>query len=535
MKNTQSFEIDRIEEKTTEDSFFFFLEILAFIRFNSGRNQFFINQNVNKIREEISFKEHPSEQTILVSSLSLTRRSVIGIDLGTTNSCVALTEAGQPKVIENSEGERTTPSVVSFSAEGEKNVGTLAKRQAVTNPENTFYATKRLIGRKFIDSEVQEDLKNLSYEVVKHKNGDAWVKSTDGKTYSPSQIGAFILTKMKETAEGYLGTPVNNAVITVPAYFNDAQRQATKDAGQIAGLEVKRIINEPTAAAMAYGLDKQDSKVLAVYDLGGGTFDISILEMMEGVFEVKATNGDTSCGGEDLDNIILKFVLNEFKTQTGIDVAGDKMALQRVKEAAEKAKIELSSATTTDINLPFLTADATGPKHLNLSISRAKLEAMTEEFIKKTLKPCQSCLDDADMSKAEIDDVILVGGSTRMPLVQQTVKEFYGKEPSKGVNPDEAVALGAAIQGGILTGGFEGIVLVDVTPLSLGLETLGGVFTRVIERNKTIPCSQSQIFTTAADNQTSVTIKVYQGEREMAADNKYLGTFDLSGIAPAPR
>jgi molecular chaperone DnaK len=340
---------------------------------------------------------------------------------------------------------------------------------------------------------------------------------------------------MRETAEAYLGTKVDSAVITVPAYFNDSQRQATKDAGQIAGLNVKRIINEPTAAAMAYGLDKQESKVLAVYDLGGGTFDISILEMMEGVFEVKATNGDTSAGGEDLDHIILKFILNEFKNQTGIDVSKDKMALQRVKEAAEKAKIELSSTTTTDINLPFLTADASGPKHLNLQISRAKLEAMVEAFVKKTLKPCENCLKDADMTKADIDEVLLVGGSTRMPLVQQTVKEFYGKEPSKGVNPDEAVALGAAIQGGILSGGFEGIVLVDVTPLSLGLETLGGVFTKVIERNKTIPCSQSQSFTTAADNQTSVTIKVYQGEREMAADNKYLGTFDLSGIPPAPR
>lgn len=411
----------------------------------------------------------------------------------------------------------------------------MAKRQAVTNPENTFYATKRLIGRKFTDKAVQDDIKHLSYSAIQHSNGDVWVQTTDGQSYSPSQIGAFVLTKMKETAEGYLGNPVNSAVITVPAYFNDSQRQATKDAGKIAGLDVKRIINEPTAAAMAYGLDKQDSKTLAVYDLGGGTFDISILEMMEGVFEVKATNGDTSCGGEDLDNIILQFVLNEFKAQSGLDISGDKMALQRVKEAAEKAKIELSSSTNTEINLPYLTADASGPKHLNLSISRAKLESMITEFVKRTLKPCENCLKDADLSKGEIDDVILVGGTTRIPLVQQIVKEFYGKDPSKGVNPDEAVALGAAIQGGILTGGFEGIVLVDVTPLSLGLETLGGVMTKVIERNKTIPCSQSQTFTTAADNQTSVTIKVYQGEREMAADNKYLGTFDLTGVAPAPR
>lgn len=455
------------------------------------------------------FTRFITKQAKAANRVSRPFSTIIGIDLGTTNSCVAITEAGKPKVIENAEGARTTPSIVAFGDKGQKLVGAPAKNQAITNPENTFYATKRLIGRKFTDKEVQNDTKNLSYKVTKHSNGDAWLQTTDGKQYSPSQIGAFILTKMKETAEAYLGTKVDSAVITVPAYFNDSQRQATKDAGQIAGLNVKRIINEPTAAAMAYGLDKQESKVLAVYDLGGGTFDISILEMMEGVFEVKATNGDTSAGGEDLDHIILKYILNEFKSKTGIDIQGDKMALQRVKEASEKAKIELSSTTTTDINLPFLTADASGPKHLNMQMTRAKLEAMTEAFIKKTIKPCENCLKDAGMGKNDIDEVLLVGGSTRMPLVQQIVKEFYGKEPSKGVNPDEAVALGAAIQGGILSGGFEGIVLVDVTPLSLGLETLGGVFTKVIERNKTIPCSQSQTFTTAADNQTSVTIKVY--------------------------
>lgn len=426
--------------------------------------------------------------------------SIIGIDLGTTNSCVAVTEAGQPKVIENAEGDRTTPSIVAFNDAGEKLVGLPAKRQAATNPTNTFYATKRLIGRKFKDSETQKDAKNLAYEIVKHSNGDAWVATNNGKSYSPSQIGAFVLTKMKETAEDYLGTTVNDAVVTVPAYFNDSQRQATKDAGQISGLNVKRIINEPTAAAMAYGLDKKESKVLAVYDLGGGTFDVSILEMMEGVFEVKSTNGDTSCGGEDVDIIILKWVVEEFKKQSGMDLTPNKEAIQRVREAAEKAKIELSSTTNTNINIPYITADSSGPKHLNIDISRKKLETMIEAFLSKTVKPCENCLKDADMNKSEIDEVILVGGMTRMPSVQEKVKSIFSKEPSKGVNPDEAVALGAAIQGGILTGGFTDIVLVDVTPLSLGIETLGGVMTKIIERNKTIPCSNSMPFTTAADN-----------------------------------
>lgn len=444
-------------------------------------------------------------------------------------------EGGQPKVIENSEGMRTTPSIVAFQKDGTRLVGALAKRQGVTNPENTIYASKRLIGRKFDEKEVQKDIKNLSYKVVAHTNGDAWIQTTDGKKYSPSQIGAFVLTKMKETAESYLGTPVTEAVITVPAYFNEPQRQATKDAGKISGMDVLRIINEPTAGCLAYGLDKKASKVVAVYDLGGGTFDISILEMMEGVFEVKATNGDTSCGGEDVDGIIQEWIINEFRQQSGINVAGNKIALQRIREAAEKAKIELSSTTMTDINLPYLADDATGPKHVNLTLSRSKMEAMIDNFLKRTIKPCENCLKDAGLNKSQIDEVLLVGGMTRMPKVQSLVETLFGRKPNKGVNPDEAVAVGAAIQGGVLKGDVKDIVLVDVTPLSLGIETMGGVFTRIIERNRSLPASATQVFTTAQDNQTSVSIVVLQGEREMAADNKSLGRFDLSGIPPSRR
>jgi molecular chaperone DnaK len=460
---------------------------------------------------------------------------VIGIDLGTTNSCVAIMEGGQPKVIENSEGMRTTPSIVAFQKDGSRLVGALAKRQAVTNPENTIYASKRLIGRKFDEKDVQKDLKNLSYKVVNHTNGDAWIQTTDGKKYSPSQIGAFVLTKMKETAEAYLGQPVSEAVITVPAYFNEPQRQATKDAGQIAGLKVLRIINEPTAACLAYGMEKKASKVVAVYDLGGGTFDISILEMMDGVFEVKATNGDTSCGGEDVDGIIQNWVIDEFRQQSGINVQSNKVALQRIREAAEKAKIELSSTTMTEINLPYLADDATGPKHCNIQLSRAKLESMIDAFLKRTIKPCESCLSDAGLKKNQIDEILLVGGMTRVPKVQTLVENLFGKKPNKGVNPDEAVAVGAAIQGGVLKGDVKDIVLVDVTPLSLGIETMGGVFTRIIERNRALPASATQVFTTASDNQTAVSISVLQGEREMAADNKSLGRFDLTGILPARR
>lgn len=460
---------------------------------------------------------------------------VIGIDLGTTNSCVAMMEAGQAKVIENSEGARTTPSIVAFTPTGEKLVGIPAKNQAVTNPENTFYATKRLIGKKFTDADVQKDAKHLSYKVVKHSNGDAWVAKTNGEKLSPSQIGAYTLGKMKETAEGYLGMPVTEAVVTVPAYFNDSQRTATKDAGQIVGLDILRIINEPTAACLAYGIDKNESKIIAVYDLGGGTFDVSILEMMDGVFEVKATNGDTSLGGEDIDAMITNFLLGEFKTQSGVDVSNDKMAIQRIREAAEKAKIELSSSNQSDINLPFLTADNTGPKHFIYTLTRAKLNNLTDDFINKTLKPCELCLKDAGFKKNEIDDVLLVGGMTRMPKVQEIVEKFFGKKPSKGINPDEAVAVGAAIQGGVLKGDVKDIVLVDVTPLSLGIETLGGVFTSIIDRNTTIPTKKTQVFSTAADNQTQVNIKVYQGERKMCADNKFLGQFDLVGIPPSPR
>jgi molecular chaperone DnaK len=444
-------------------------------------------------------------------------------------------EGGQPKVIENSEGMRTTPSIVAFQKDGTRLVGALAKRQGVTNPENTIYASKRLIGRKFDEKEVQKDIKNLSYKVVAHTNGDAWIQTTDGKKYSPSQIGAFVLTKMKETAESYLGTPVTEAVITVPAYFNEPQRQATKDAGKISGMDVLRIINEPTAGCLAYGLDKKASKVVAVYDLGGGTFDISILEMMEGVFEVKATNGDTSCGGEDVDGILQEWIINEFRQQSGINVAGNKIALQRIREAAEKAKIELSSTTMTDINLPYLADDATGPKHVNLTLSRSKMEAMIDNFLKRTIKPCENCLKDAGLNKSQIDEVLLVGGMTRMPKVQTLVETLFGRKPNKGVNPDEAVAVGAAIQGGVLKGDVKDIVLVDVTPLSLGIETMGGVFTRIIERNRSLPASATQVFTTAQDNQTSVSIVVLQGEREMAADNKSLGRFDLSGIPPSRR
>lgn len=463
------------------------------------------------------------------------RGAVIGIDLGTTNSCVAVMEGKQAKVIENSEGSRTTPSVVAFTKDGERLVGMPAKRQAVTNSANTFYATKRLIGRRFEDPEVKKDMNNVSYKIVKASNGDAWVQGTDGKMYSPSQIGAFVLIKMKETAEAYLNTKVKNAVITVPAYFNDSQRQATKDAGQISGLNVLRVINEPTAAALAYGMDKTEDKIIAVYDLGGGTFDISILEIQKGVFEVKSTNGDTFLGGEDFDNILVNYLSSEFKKEQGIDVAKDPMAMQRLKEAAEKAKIELSSGLQTDINLPYLTMDASGPKHMNIKLSRSKFESLVGDLIKRTISPCQKALKDAEVSKSEVGEVLLVGGMTRMPKVQSTVQEIFGKQPSRAVNPDEAVAVGAAVQGGVLAGDVTDVLLLDVTPLSLGIETLGGVFTRLINRNTTIPTKKSQVFSTAADGQTQVEIKVFQGEREMASNNKILGQFSLIGIPPAPR
>jgi molecular chaperone DnaK len=459
---------------------------------------------------------------------------VIGIDLGTTNSCVAVMDGKNAKVIENSEGARTTPSMVAFTGDGERLVGQPAKRQAVTNPERTIFAVKRLIGRRFDDPTVEKDKKLVPYKIVKGGNGDAWVE-IDSKAYSPSQISAFILQKMKETAEAYLGTKVEQAVITVPAYFNDAQRQATKDAGKIAGLEVLRIINEPTAAALAYGLDKKEGQTIAVYDLGGGTFDISILEIGDGVFEVKSTNGDTFLGGEDFDMRLVNYLADEFKKEQGIDLRGDKLALQRLKEAAEKAKIELSSATQTEINLPFITADAAGPKHLTMKLTRAKFEALVDDLIQKTVGPCKSALKDAGLTAGEIQEVVLVGGMTRMPKVQEVVKQFFGKEPHKGVNPDEVVAIGAAIQAGVLQGDVKDVLLLDVTPLSLGIETLGGVFTRLIDRNTTIPTKKGQVFSTAEDAQSAVTIRVFQGEREMAADNKMLGQFDLVGIPPAPR
>ncbi|KAH9391337.1 Stress-70 protein, mitochondrial [Tyrophagus putrescentiae] len=451
---------------------------------------------------------------------------VIGIDLGTTNSCVAVMEGKTPKVIENAEGARTTPSVVAFTADGERLVGMPAKRQAVTNAANTFYATKRLIGRRWDDAEVQKDMKVVSYKIVKASNGDAWIEG-HGKLYSPSQIGAFILTKMKETAEAYLNTPVKNAVVTVPAYFNDSQRQATKDAGQIAGLNVLRVINEPTAAAIAYGMDKTEDKVVAVYDLGGGTFDISILEIQKGVFEVKSTNGDTFLGGEDFDNTLVNFLAGEFRKDQGVDVTKDIMAMQRLKEAAEKAKIELSASLQTDINLPYLTMDASGPKHLNMKLTRSKFEQLVADLIKRTVEPCKKAMSDAEVQKSDIKEVILVGGMSRMPKVQELVQEIFGRAPSKAVNPDEAVAVGAAVQGGVLSGNVTEILLLDVTPLSLGIETLGGVMTKLINRNTTIPTKKSQVFSTAADGQTQVEIKVYQGEREMAANNKILGQFSL--------
>lgn len=467
-------------------------------------------------------------------NFSNVRGDVVGIDLGTTNSCVAVMEGTQPKVLENAEGMRTTPSVVAFSKDGQRLIGVVAKRQAVTNPENTFFSTKRLIGRRFDEEAISKERGILPYKIVKADNGDAWVEGW-GKRYSPSQIGAFVLMKMKETAESYLGRDVRQAVITVPAYFNDSQRQATKDAGKIAGLEVLRIINEPTAAALAYGMDKEDGKTIAVYDLGGGTFDVSILEILGGVFEVKATNGNTSLGGEDFDQKVLQHLVSEFKKKEGVDLSKDRLALQRLREAAETAKIELSSKLSTEINLPFITADQSGPKHLQISLSRAQLEELVGGLLRQSIEPCEKCIKDAGIKKSDLSDVILVGGMTRMPKVGEVVRNIFQREPSKGVNPDEAVAMGAAIQAGVLKGEIKDLLLLDVCPLSLGIETLGGVFTRLINRNTTIPTKKSQVFSTAADNQTQVGIKVYQGEREMAAANKLLGQFDLVGIPPAPR
>merc|ERR1712123_192275 len=460
---------------------------------------------------------------------------VAGIDLGTTNSCVAVMEGTQAKVLENAEGSRTTPSYVAITADGERLVGAPARRQAVTNPANTFYATKRLIGRQHNDPDLKKDIDASPFSIVRANGGDAWVEGSDGKRYSPSQVGAFILGKMKETAEGYLGTTVKNAVVTVPAYFNDSQRQATKDAGQISGLNVLRVINEPTAAALAYGMDKTEDKIIAVFDLGGGTFDVSILEIQKGVFEVKSTNGNTFLGGEDFDNHMLQYLVGEFKKDQGIDLSKDAMALQRVREAAEKAKVELSSSAQTDINLPYLTMDASGPKHMNMKLSRAKFEQIVGDLIKKTVDPCIKAMKDAEVSKSDIGEVILVGGMSRMPKVQDTCKDVFGRAPSKSVNPDEAVAMGAAIQGGVLAGDVTDVLLLDVTPLSLGIETLGGVFTKLINRNTTIPTKKSLVFSTAADGQTQVELKVHQGEREMAKDNKMLGQFQLTGIPPAPR
>ncbi|KAE9548999.1 hypothetical protein FO519_007791 [Halicephalobus sp. NKZ332] len=462
------------------------------------------------------------------------RGAVIGVDLGTTNSCVAVMEGKQARVIENAEGVRTTPSVVAFTKEGERLVGAPAKRQAVTNSQNTLYATKRLIGRRFDDAEVQKDMKVVPFKIVKAQNGDAWVEA-QGKVYSPSQVGAYILMKMKETAESYLGTSVSNAVVTVPAYFNDSQRQATKDAGQISGLNVLRVINEPTAAALAYGLDKSDDKIIAVYDLGGGTFDISILEIQKGVFEVKSTNGDTFLGGEDFDNALVRYLVDQFKKDQGVDLHKDPMAMQRVREAAEKAKCELSSTTQTDINLPYITMDASGPKHMALKITRAQFEKLVDDLVKRTIEPCRKALHDAEVKASDIKEVLLVGGMSRMPKVQELVQQTFGRQPSKAVNPDEAVAIGAAIQGAVLAGDVTDVLLLDVTPLSLGIETLGGVMTKLITRNTTIPTKKSQVFSTAADGQTQVEIKVYQGEREMAGHNKLLGQFSLVGIPPAPR
>ncbi|KAJ1978777.1 hypothetical protein H4R35_001763 [Dimargaris xerosporica] len=476
----------------------------------------------------------PAFQTSLRAMSSKVQGAVIGIDLGTTNSCVSIMEGKSPRVIENSEGGRTTPSVVAFSKDGELLVGLPAKRQAVVNPENTLFATKRLIGRKFSDKEVKTDIDQVPYKIVAHSNGDAWVESR-GKKYSPSQIGGFVVGKMKETAEAYLGKTVKNAVVTVPAYFNDSQRQATKDAGSIAGLNVLRVINEPTAAALAYGLDKQGDRTVAVYDLGGGTFDISVLEIQSGVFEVKSTNGDTHLGGEDFDIVLVRHIVEEFKKESGIDLNKDRMAIQRIREAAEKAKIELSSTVQTDINLPYITADASGPKHINLKLSRSKFESLTAPLIERTITPCKKALKDAQVQPSDISEVILVGGMSRMPRVIDSVKTIFGRDASKSVNPDEAVAIGAAIQGGVLAGEVTDILLLDVTPLSLGIETLGGVFTRLINRNTTIPTKKSQVFSTAADGQTAVDIKVFQGERELVRDNKLLGNFQLVGIPPAPK